>query len=51
MYNMSDCQVVLNDILSCSQTVKSKVLNSPSNWKLNFEFEFPEDGPSKFGTK
>ena len=25
--------------------------NSPSDWKLNFEFELPEDGPNKFGTK
>ena len=24
---------------------------SPSDWKWNFEFEFPEDGPSRFGTK
>ena len=33
--------------------IKSVLMGShnPSDWKLNFEFEFPEDRPNKFGIK
>ena len=30
---------------------KNRTFNSPSDWKLNFEFEFPEDGPNIFDIK